>query len=430
MKNLSLVKSKHEESESLSTMPGTARNDMPPSSTAFAYSLDDDKYANMGFQHAIENQASADTYQLMLNHLVRHVHGEDSNKRDVNSRVRQDVEDANRAVIAEKEKLQRESAECVEKAKKLEARKAEVLRNPTSLHATESPYDPTREKIMMIGLFALTAFLYFFYFLTGHAAFMKNIGTAMEKAGSNNVSALFETVFDASSVIADIAVTPVNAVLCGLFPFVFIVTGYLVHHFMEKKQYPSMLAAVAITLGLDFTLAYKVTSKMYDARHLGGLEDKPWHFSMVFSDVNFYLILLAGMAVYVLWGILMGLYLEEHRRGDVVSSFVAASNDEIAALEKSIRELDEKIAQRDRTIEDNQLKIARIDDPGSLSLVSRNQIELVLDSFTSGWSRGVQKFYQQEQERLDQEKSRRSAELLTLLNNFKTAIKADSAVMA
>lgn len=425
MKNLSFLKNKPEDVD-YESLPVSGKQVSESAKECKVFDLNDDKYGNIGYHQAIENRGNLDTYQLLLNHVLRNVETETYDMRDLNARKRSELEQETRGLQDERERFV--SADLPELQEKLKEKKSlyeEVQRDPSKLPAAESAFDATREKLLQVGLFCLTGFLYWFYFLTCHAAFIKNIGKNLENSQSGDVSALFETVFDSSAVVGDIIAMPSNGILCVLFPFIFISTGYLVHHFMEKKQYGRMAGAIAITVGLDFAIAYKVTSKMFDARRLAGLEEQNWHFSMIFSDINFYLILLAGMAVYVLWGILLGLFLDEKNRGNRINLFLEGCQRDIAALEGEIKQLGEKIAALEKAIRENMNKLALYDEPGILALLSGRQIEQILNGFTSGWSRGMHKFYQEEQERLEREKNLRSGELLTLLNNFKMAIKAD-----
>jgi hypothetical protein len=429
MNNLSILKNRDDEAGHES-LPPTSPPVPAPRKEGMLYDLNDDKYGNIGYHQAIENRCNLDTYQLLLNHVLRNVETETYDMRDLNSRKRSELEQEMRGLQDERVRLATvELPELQEKLKEKKSQFEEVQRDPSKMPAAESAFDATREKMMQAGLFCLTIFLYCFYFLTGHAAFMKNIGKSLENSQASDVSALFETVFDASAVVNDLTTMPLNVLLIAFFPFIFIVTGYLVHHFMEKKQYGGMAGAIAITVGLDFAIAYKVTSKMFDARRLAGLEEHNWHFSMIFGDVNFYLILLAGMAVYVLWGILLGLFLDEKGRGNRITLYLEGCRRDIVAIEADIRQLRDRIAALDKSIRENMNKLAQYDEPGTLALLSWRQIEQILNGFTAGWSRGIHKFYQEEQERLEREKNLRSGELLTLLNNFKTALKADPALI-
>lgn len=429
MNNLSILKNRTEEAGHESLEP--SRPPVPaPRKEGLLYDLNDDKYGNIGYHQAIENRCNLDTYQLLLNHVLRNVETETYDMRDLNARKKSELEQETLGLQDQRERLA--SGDLPELQENLKAKKMQfeaVQQDPSKLPASESAFDATREKMMLAGLFCLTIFLYSFYFLTGHAAFMKNIGKSLENSQSSDVSALFETVFDASAVFNDLVTMPLNVILIAFFPFIFIVTGYLVHHFMEKKRYGVMAGAIAITVGLDYVIAYKVTSKMFDARRLAGLEENNWHFSMIYSDVNFYLILLAGMAVYVLWGVLLGLFLDEKGRGNRISLFLEGCKRDIAAIENDIRQLGDNIAALDKSIRKNMNKLAQYDEPGTLALLSWRQIEQILNGFTAGWSRGTHKFYQEEQERIEREKNLRSGELLTLLNNFKTALKADPALV-
>jgi len=396
----------------------------PDKFSARSYNLHDDRFANIGYHEAVENGANPDTYQLMLRHVLRSVEVENHDARDLSRREAGELQQDLASLAAEEAKLKQETLPALqEEYRRVEERYNEVLHDPAQLAAGELAHDNTKLKVTQAGVLALSGFLYIFYFIVGHAAFVRNIGKGLEAADAGSVAVLFESVFDASAVIRDFIDMPFNLLICALFPTVFMVIGYLFHEFRANGRAGMAWGCLAVIAGLDCTMAYKVSAKMHEARFLSGLSDETWRFAMIFSDVTFYMILLAGMAVYLLWGALLGLYFEEKRQADRVAMFLAGGRETMAAVRARISAAEAQLAAIGRAIQEKRLRSAQLDEPGIMTVFPWHRIEQVMDSFTAGWARGIAAHYKGIQERLAEEEKVRSNELPVLLEGCKAAVR-------
>jgi len=422
---LTSIMTKREPSEENALTVAQAGSAPDRAPATWSYNLHDDKFANIGYQEAIANSANPDTFQLMLKHVLQGVECETCDLRDASAREMNELRQEVEGLESSREKLVSVAIPTLKgEQKALEERHNEVMRDPAKLHPGESAFDSTKKNFMQYGLIALSLFLYTFYFLIGHAAFVRNIGKALENADAAGAAVLFETIFDAAGVVRDFGEAPLSLLICALFPFVFMTVGYLFHQFREKGEHGASWGTLAVIVGLDCTLAYKVTSKMHEARLLSGMTDEKWHFSMIFSDVTFYMILLSGLAVYLLWGALLKQYLEESRKADRLSAFLEGCREKIAAIVADIKAHEEKLAAIEGFIKEKRTRMAKLDEPGTLVTTSWQKIEQAMDSFTAGWSKGVARFYKGEQERLAGEERSRSNELVVMLEASKNALKA------
>lgn len=388
------------------------------------YELSDDRFANAGYHEAVESGANPDTYQLMLRHALRSVEAETHDVRDINSREAAQLQEELAALARDESQIKEEAIPALnEERRKVEERHDEVLQDPTKLAAGEKAYDETKKKVAYAGVLALSGFLYIFYFIIGHAAFVRNIGKGLEAADTGSVISLFESVFDASAIVRDFVDSPLNLLICLFFPLVFMVVGYLFHEFRDQGRAHLAWGCLAVIVGLDFTLAYKVTAKMHEARFLTGLTDEKWRFFMIFSDVNFYMILLSGLAVYLIWGALLALYFEEKRRCDRVAAFLSGCREKIASTDEKIRKAGEQLTAIGMKIKEKRVRASQLDEPGILAVFPWHRVEQVMDSFTAGWSKGVAAHYKGAHERLSEEERLRSGELPVILEGSKNAIR-------
>lgn len=139
----------------------------------------------------------------------------------------------------------------------------------------------------------LTLYLFMFYASTGYSAFFGIPSTLIG-------GFLAPTVFEDAAIEGNGAL-----IFIILFPIVFLAMGYVVHTFLEKKQYLALSAVLAFTLAFDVFMAYKIAKNAHDILFASGQTTVPWEASMAYEDVNFYIVIAAGFVVYVIWGYLL-----------------------------------------------------------------------------------------------------------------------------
>jgi hypothetical protein len=126
----------------------------------------------------------------------------------------------------------------------------------------------------------LTLYLFMFYASTGYSAFF---GIPSKLIGG----------FLAPTVFEDAAVDGNGALI------------FIVHLFLEKKNYAGLAAVLLFTLAFDVFMAYKIAKNAHDLSFASGQTIQEWQASMAFGDVNFYIVIAAGFVVYVVWGYLL-----------------------------------------------------------------------------------------------------------------------------
>lgn len=155
----------------------------------------------------------------------------------------------------------------------------------------------------VIGAFItvlLTLYLFVFYSSSGYSAFYG--------VKEGNVGFINPNVFSEAKTGGVIA-------LIILFPVIFLGLGFLIHDALEKnkkyvnegkpKQYLSICLLLLVTLIADAFIGYKISQGVHANEFNSGLTTEEWHFSMIFKDINFYLVLILGFVVYVIWGFLL-----------------------------------------------------------------------------------------------------------------------------
>lgn len=157
----------------------------------------------------------------------------------------------------------------------------------------------------VIGAFItllLTLYLFVFYSASGYSAFY---GVKPGSLGFINPNVFTDAMNKGGGVIA----------LIILFPVIFLGLGFLIHNSLEMnkklvaenkpKQYALIIGLLFLTLIADSFIGYKISQGVHTNEFNAGTTDSFWQFSMVFTDINFYLVLILGFAVYVIWGFLL-----------------------------------------------------------------------------------------------------------------------------
>lgn len=117
----------------------------------------------------------------------------------------------------------------------------------------------------------------------------------------------------------------------------FIALGYLIHKFNANKQYFRFILVYLFTLVFDGVLAFTIVKNIYEAKRLSGLiEDLPFEAKFAFYEMDFYIILMAGFMVYIIWGFILEYIISEY--DNIVPARVG-----IKSREAEIRQNEEKI---------------------------------------------------------------------------------------
>ena len=178
----------------------------------------------------------------------------------------------------------------------------------------------------VIGAFItllLTLYLFVFYSSSGYSAFY---GIKPGSLGFINPNVFADATNKGGGVIA----------LIILFPVIFLGLGFLIHDALEKikagknktSAIVTILVLLVITFIADAFIGYKISEGVHTNEFNAGRTDELWKFNMIFSDINFYLVLILGFVVYVIWGFLLN-YVLSH-------SYLKTENEKIKLMIENI----------------------------------------------------------------------------------------------
>ncbi|NCX96231.1 MAG: hypothetical protein EBX41_07435 [Chitinophagia bacterium] len=226
---------------------------------------------------------------------------------------------------------------------------------------------------------ALSAYLFFFYSASGFSAIY----------GITNGQIFDVNVFN-SAWHKGFGIL----LLTLLFPIIFLALGFLINDSLEKKKYPAVVSVLLITLILDAIIGYKISYGMHNYSYNKGLIDEKWEFGLIWKDVNFYLILLLGFVVYVIWGALLNYTFTKHKeiQPDTQLSVKQKEKDlELEKFRKDSKDLGEKIFHLEEDIKTTEeLKQKRIKKKSDYEIkiitsIDTDTLKSYLAYFMQGW---------------------------------------------
>lgn len=246
--------------------------------------------------------------------------------------------------------------------------------------------------ILSLITLALTLYLFVFYTSTVYSAFFGDVSSVI--GAILRPDAIQEATSKGRGALA----------LIILSPFIFIALGYLIHTAIEenrkreeqgsKPAYSLIASLILFTFIFDALMAYKIAESLHNYNYAQGLTDKQWLFSMIFSDINFYLVLASGFVVYIVWGLLLNNLLrtiKQMRPDNVMKYELERISNKISEHRKELSEIIIKIEQLRSTIKNCQEAIAdkskRIAGyRGGHLVVDIPRLRAMVGQFISGWN--------------------------------------------
>lgn len=245
----------------------------------------------------------------------------------------------------------------------------------------------------VIGAFItllLTLYLFVFYSSSGYSAFY---GIKPGSLGFINPNVFADATNKGGGVIT----------LIILFPVIFLGLGFLIHDSLEKnkkladdnkpKQYGVIITLLLITLIADAFIGYKISEGVHNNEFNAGRVDELWKFNMIFSDINFYLVLILGFVVYVIWGFLLNYVLshpylktESEKMKLMVENIntrIGEKRKELTDIIAKIHKLEGELVTIDNKVEEKQKDIIGYEN--GVIPINISSLRGSIGEFMGGW---------------------------------------------
>jgi len=167
----------------------------------------------------------------------------------------------------------------------------------------------------------------------------------------------------------------------------FITLGFLYAKWNKDNDQLKKIGILSFTLLFDVLMAYEIVEKIHLLKYNMGMETKEWVPTMVFTNINFWIIICAGFAAYIIWGFVFEFLMEEREKlnplARVLEKFklrIEFHRDRINTIKDKIDGIKSEILrlERGKSHKINQMKSIVYD---------RRTLEKNIDEFTNGWIR-------------------------------------------
>lgn len=235
----------------------------------------------------------------------------------------------------------------------------------------------------VIGIFItilLTFYLFVFYSSSGYSAFY---GIKQGSLGFINPNVFSEAKTKGGGVIA----------LIVLFPVIFLGLGFLIHDALEKKKYGFISLLLIFTLITDSFIGYKISQGIHTNEFNAGITNEQWRFSMIYNDINFYLVIALGFVVYVIWGFLLHYVLNKNKemqpdkaielRLDNLTRKITDKRVELSVIVAKINDLTAQIATLENEISGKEEDVNGYEN--GVNPVDISRLKSSIGKFMGGW---------------------------------------------
>lgn len=229
--------------------------------------------------------------------------------------------------------------------------------------------------VVILGLY-----LILFYASAIYAAFFRSAASLIELAGDDIVLFL-NTIFD----IKGIFTWSPALIFVYLAAFIFFAVGIIPHTISGKNKKAKIIGAISLALIVDILLAYKIDLGIHELKVMAGVGDQEWFF---LTSINFYLVIVFGFMVYLVWGYMYDLMLKEKNKKNAAifaEITIKGHKNEIKDLKIRIKELDTKVIELEAQIDTLQQRIEQLKKDLEKAMLNPDLLSQNLTSFYMGW---------------------------------------------
>jgi hypothetical protein len=300
---------------------------------------------------------------------------------------------------------------------KLEEKRAELVAvraGDSTVIEAQGLSDRTSFYIASGILFFLTLYLFLFYVSAIYNAFIFDAASATEE-GLRTGRELSVTIFNGLAFQKAWSAGLMTFLFLGSAPSIVMGLGYLVHHFLRQGKKLLIFLIIGVTLLFDLLLAYEIVYQIHRIKILTGETDIPFSIRFLAAQPEFYIILLAGFVVYLIWGGILGVVLEgveKFRPARVaarkVSHAISAIEGKLERLQGELRE-----AQRGTVKLESELKI--LENKRSPRELSNNAFRRHTEEMMQGWLTYIAQAFPRERDEREAEAQEVREKTISLL---------------
>ena len=280
--------------------------------------------------------------------------------------------------------------------------------------------DPIAFVMGSIILFALTAYLIIFYTSVIYSAFIYDVKAALME-GLKAGDIFLPTIVNLKAIPKTHAEYGwIGSVFLIVSTSMFIALGYLIHKFEETKQYGKVVGLFIFTLLFDAFLAYQIVEEINIAKYEIGMVEVPWSFNMVWTQVPFYIIIAAGFAVYIIWGLVLSFVLKEKEKLRPSKVAIREKSSRIRYLKREIEANKNQIRDYTEQIKNTQTARQSKEEELETNVYDSSRMKSSINAFAIGWNAYLSQVVGKN------DLKRRSEEVMGIVEEFIANLSNDS----
>lgn len=348
-------------------------------------SIEGTDYYSYGFKSALQSKCNPNVIIDFLQGIYTHLSGQKTNDPNVLNEQIANTQ-LTLAIDRKKEvelKAQVQSTEQLISQTQADLQSLEVDRSDYENKHISSNNQGVNFTLAVIVVVFLSCFLFLFYASAGYTALF---GLADDSNGFLNTN-LFQSARENGVEVLGFVI---------LFPTLFFAVGFALHIALDNqkkrinlKTINPVIPIIAITFMADVILGYKISEGLHNNAFNKGHTDTVWEFSMIFTDVTFYLVLIIGFAAYILWGFLLHFILSHpNLKSETID--ILYTNTKIQTKREALNNLNQTVqVLKNKLVETTQKITTKVRQLEQLAVgetpLSYSTIKMASDAFVNGF---------------------------------------------
>jgi hypothetical protein len=385
---------------------------------------EDDRISDMnnwGFRTAGSCEASPEVLKTVIGWIYHNkVTIDDANAQNERTRL-DELEERMAALNAEVTQSRHHSAQLDEaietERRKLEAKRAElaaVRAGDSKVIDAQGLSDRTSFYIAAGILLLLTLYLFLFYVSAIYNAFIFDAAAATEE-GLRTGRELSVTIFNGAAFQKAWSAGIMTFLFLGSAPSIVMGLGYLVHHFLRNGKKLAIALIFGVTFMFDLLLAYEIVYQIHRIKILTGETQVEFSIGFLATQAEFYIILLAGFVVYIIWGLILQVVVEgveKFRPARVAARTLAHA---ISTIEGALERLNAELSEaKSETVKlEGELKV--LETKRSPRELRNNAFRRHVEELMQGWLTYIAQAFPRQRDAKEAEAQQVRAEAIALL---------------
>lgn len=245
-------------------------------------------------------------------------------------------------------------------------------------------YEKDNLKLWIFGIMSLfvAIFLYFFYSSVIYSAVFREF--------TINKYTIFNSIFYPKAIEESYNRGIASFMITMLSPFIFLTLGILLENLKNKSMHLRInywyIITIVFVFSLDALLAFHISERVYNSKAINTYGNNTiYNLKDALLDPNFWIIIVLGFVVYMIFGKIFYLFNEERKGKNLIDNFENSLLQRIDLLKGKIYNYKNKIESLEAEISSLNYKTAEIININAKVYFNKYELNKILNEYTLGW---------------------------------------------